>query len=100
MLTRALNRFGAWLGTPAGFWATMAVTAACMALAVVSVTLSTFGLSVVAIILPSIILLRDHLAKGVAEERDKALHAKLDELVRAIPQADDALRGIEPQGCP
>ncbi|MBA2689383.1 MAG: hypothetical protein H0U63_01105 [Burkholderiales bacterium] len=76
----------------------MAVTAACMALALASVTLSTFGLSVVAIILPAIILVRDHAEKAVATKRDKALHSKLDELIRAIPQANDAFRGIEPQG--
>ena len=27
--------------------------------------------------------------------RDEALHKKLDEILRAIPEADDSLRGIE-----
>ena len=33
-----------------------------------------------------------------SQNRDtKALHTKIDELIRAVPQADNALRGIEQQ---
>lgn len=88
MLTRALHALGAFLGTPAGFWATMAATALSIALAAYSLSIATFALSVLAIILPAFILVEQH-------AKDQALHLKLDELIRAIEPADNSLRHVE-----
>jgi low affinity Fe/Cu permease len=88
----ALNRFAAFLGTDAGV--------ACTALAVAACWLTpdpTFWLSVLAIVLPSAVLKRDHDRERVAAERDKAMHLKLDELIRSIATADNRFAGIEPE---
>lgn len=91
-----LSAAGRFLGTKAGFAVTAFATAASCIGAFLSVEIATFGLSVIAIIIPAFILLHSHEREALMTGRDEAMHAKLDELIRATP-ANDALRGIEPK---
>ena len=90
-----LNKLGDFLGTSYGFWTTMILTFLTIVISFVAVDLATFVLSVIAILLPAIILTHDHGRDEVAKIRDEAMHKKLDELIRAIDKADDSLQEIE-----
>ena len=92
-----LRSFGDFLGTDRGFWLVMGLTALTAPMAYLAPDVATYVLSVIAIIIPSIILVHDHKRDCISAERDKAMHKKLDALVGAIPEADDELQGIEPE---
>lgn len=91
-----LNRIAKFFGTVKGFWLTMGLTLATCGLAVVITDVATFVLSVIAIVIPMFIMKLDHDKQKIADERDKAMHTKLDALIAAVPDADDHLQGIEP----
>lgn len=87
-MIKLLNRVACFIGSPWGFYVTMAATLLCVVLIpFMGMVASTFALSVIAIILPALILVQQ-------SAHDKALHLKLDDLIRATP-ADNRLRHIE-----
>jgi len=94
-MERIVANVGAWLGTIYGFWFNIFMVIASAPLALVSIDISTWILSVTAIVLPAFILKRDHDRDKVAEHRDVAMHAKLDALVAAMPGAPNDLVGVE-----
>lgn len=86
---RTMHKVAAGFATPL---AIVAVVIACVIWLAfgLSVDTLTLALSILSITMTQLILL--------AQDRDtKAIHAKIDELVRASPEADDALCGIERQ---
>jgi low affinity Fe/Cu permease len=85
MVTAILHRFGAFLGTTYGFALTMASVAAGWWL---FPSAYVAYLSVLAIVLPAVILVQNR-------SHDTAIHLKLDELIRAIEPADNSLRAVE-----
>jgi low affinity Fe/Cu permease len=94
MIKNLLTKFADWLGCPAGFFWTQG-TAVAFAAAGIFVGFSeswqlayTLFLSVATYLMGGVIL--------VAQNRDEtAIQKKLDELIRALPNADNSLRGIE-----
>lgn len=90
-----LDKFADFLGTDKGFWFTIGLTLLTCVLALIVLDPATFVLSVIAIVLPSIILVRDNHQKQVADKRDDAMHKKLDALIAAIPNAPNDLQEIE-----
>lgn len=67
----------------------LACLAACLLLSEIALTLL---LSILAISFSQLVL-------AEAKRGDEALHAKIDELIRAIDTADDSLIGKEREGC-
>lgn len=55
----------------------------------------TLALSILAITLSQMVLNRQSRREADDRARDEAMHAKLDELIHGVPQADDGLAGIE-----
>ena len=66
-----MDKLADFLGTHTGFWFTMALSFGCALLGLIVLEWATFTLSVLAIIVPSIILVRDHQRDHIYEERDK-----------------------------
>ena len=56
----------------------------------------TLFLSILALAITSAILFVGESRETVARERDDAMHAKLDSLLRGVADADDRLAGSEP----
>lgn len=92
-----LNRISIKAATYAGSNAALLIATAVCAFWVIrdrefdfldGVSLVTFWLAVVIQSAQTHESARDH-------QRDEAMHLKLDEILRAIPEADDHLRGIE-----
>lgn len=59
------------------------------------VEILTAGLSILAITLTQMVLNKQNEREAEAHRRDVALHAKIDELVRASERARDEMAGIE-----
>ena len=84
-----MHKLASGFATPIAILAVIAACGAWLAIGL-SVNTLTMALSILSISMTQLILL--------AQDRDiKAVHAKIDELVRAVPEADDAVRGIERQ---
>ena len=90
-----LSGIGAFLTTERGGWTVVAITAAICASAWFSVGLSTFLLSVQAILLTQAVLAYQGRKEERDDARDVAAHKKLDELIHGVPKANDAVAGIE-----
>ncbi|WP_245516656.1 low affinity iron permease family protein [Methylobacterium segetis] len=94
MVDRNITRLATWLSKPAGFMATCFVVAAGLGAGIVlsfndhwALVFNLF-LSIAALLMAGIIL--------VAGAKDtSAIQAKLDELIRAVDEADDHLIGID-----
>lgn len=88
-----LSRVGAFLTTERGGWITIAATAVFCALAVINVGVSTFLLSVEAILLGVAVLVHQGQSEARDERRDVAAHGKWDVVIAALPKAsNDAIR--------
>lgn len=94
MLDKSITRLAAWLSLPVGFLATCFVVAVGLGLgAALSFSdhwslVFNLVLSIAALLIAGLIL--------VAGAKDTvAIQAKLDELLRAVEEADDRLIGIE-----
>lgn len=87
-----LKAIGDFLGTRAGFWFTMALSAASIvSVPVIGVEPSTYILSVIAIILPAFIIKHDHDRDQEQAKRDKrfealelAVNRKLDKVLEKL----------------
>jgi len=94
MITKALLWFARVLVHPNGQAATIVLTLCTYLMPEVT---ATFILSVLAIVVTEALVTRGEHRDRIAAERDKAMHAKLDTIIAAIPKANNALIHSEPE---
>lgn len=90
-----MRRLGDFLATARGLALIVAIALGLTWLRVYT-DIGAWGLDLLSLVFPALIIVRDHAHNQIMGERDKALHAKLDELIAAIPDADNQLAGSEP----
>ena len=73
------------LSAASGLWTVIAATELAL----------TLCLSILALAITSAILYVGETRECKAAKRDEALHAKIDELIHGVPDADDGIAGIE-----
>lgn len=83
-----------WFATPIAILAIPAICGAWLLFGHMAAL--TLALSIMAITMTQLVLLANRAREERADQRDVAMHAKLDELLHAIDGARDEVAGIEP----
>ena len=74
---------------------TLSIASAVFTLAAHTELALTMFLSILALAITSAILFVDETRESVARQRDEAMHAKLDSLLKGVADADERLAGSE-----